>query len=128
QANDVTASSTRRFNPSPARPAVFLLQSDRGHRDEHPFPTRRSSDLGHTTTYQHDLLGRVFKETNSAGGYVTTGYDEAGNIKSLEDRKSTRLNSSHRTISYAVFCSKKKSPPTLSLCCPIRSGIRRSHT
>src|SRR5437867_10803530 len=26
----------------------------------------------------------------------------------LLDRKSTRLNSSHRTISYAVFCSKKK--------------------
>src|SRR5207248_10006019 len=26
-----------------------------------------------------------------------------------EDRKSTRLNSSHRTISYAVFCLKKKS-------------------
>src|SRR6266516_7756983 len=28
-------------------------------------------------------------------------------IKS-QDRKSTRLNSSHRTISYAVFCLKKK--------------------
>src|SRR5438094_4961271 len=27
------------------------------------------------------------------------------------DRKSTRLNSSHRTISYAVFCLKKKSQP-----------------
>src|SRR5207248_4707331 len=26
----------------------------------------------------------------------------------VEDRKSTRLNSSHRTISYAVFCLKKK--------------------
>src|SRR5207248_8879328 len=26
----------------------------------------------------------------------------------LPDRKSTRLNSSHRTISYAVFCLKKK--------------------
>src|SRR5438094_6486078 len=26
------------------------------------------------------------------------------------DRKSTRLNSSHRTISYAVFCLKKKRP------------------
>src|SRR5437867_5805380 len=25
-----------------------------------------------------------------------------------KDRKSTRLNSSHRTISYAVFCLKKK--------------------
>src|SRR5437867_7179895 len=27
------------------------------------------------------------------------------------DRKSTRLNSSHRTISYAVFCLKKKNRP-----------------
>src|SRR6266705_5370018 len=27
------------------------------------------------------------------------------------DRKSTRLNSSHRTISYAVFCLKKKKHP-----------------
>src|SRR5207248_7357692 len=31
--------------------------------------------------------------------------DSNGNIA---DRKSTRLNSSHRTISYAVFCLKKK--------------------
>src|SRR3712207_7622896 len=31
------------------------------------------------------------------------------------DRKSTRLNSSHANISYAVFClKKKKHPPTLS--------------
>src|SRR5437867_10209493 len=29
-------------------------------------------------------------------------------IRRIEDRKSTRLNSSHRTISYAVFCLKKK--------------------
>src|SRR5256885_11534594 len=30
------------------------------------------------------------------------------------DRKSTRLNSSHLVISYAVFCLKKKSHPPLS--------------
>src|SRR5258708_8818174 len=30
-----------------------------------------------------------------------------------EDRKSTRLNSSHQIISYAVFCLKKKTPSTL---------------
>src|SRR5437867_6231398 len=30
-----------------------------------------------------------------------------GGLK-IQDRKSTRLNSSHRTISYAVFCLKKK--------------------
>src|SRR5947207_13987834 len=29
-------------------------------------------------------------------------------VESLEDRKSTRLNSSHTVISYAVFCLKKK--------------------
>src|SRR3712207_7486943 len=28
----------------------------------------------------------------------------------VEDRKSTRLNSSHANISYAVFCLKKKNP------------------
>src|SRR3712207_8429007 len=30
------------------------------------------------------------------------------------DRKSTRLNSSHANISYAVFCLKKKNKPPLS--------------
>src|SRR5207248_10810172 len=33
--------------------------------------------------------------------YITPTFESA-------DRKSTRLNSSHRTISYAVFCLKKK--------------------
>src|SRR5207248_4034721 len=32
----------------------------------------------------------------------------ADEAKEAQDRKSTRLNSSHRTTSYAVFCSKKK--------------------
>src|SRR6266481_7411894 len=31
---------------------------------------------------------------------------------SRADRKSTRLNSSHSSISYAVFCLKKKKPPS----------------
>src|SRR3712207_8251380 len=35
-----------------------------------------------------------------------------------EDRKSTRLNSSHANISYAVFCLKKKS---------IEASMRRRH-
>src|SRR5258708_37256121 len=32
----------------------------------------------------------------------------------LEDRKSTRLNSSHQIISYAVFCLKKKKGPDVA--------------
>src|SRR2546430_13556793 len=35
--------------------------------------------------------------------------------KSYEDRKSTRLNSSHSQISYAVFCLKKKKNVPLSM-------------
>src|SRR5437879_12534736 len=63
------------------------------HQDLHSFPTRRSSDL---------LFG-------GGGGTITpsdaTLMKRRGGSK---DRKSTRLNSSHRCISYAVFCLKKK--------------------
>src|SRR3712207_7071140 len=34
--------------------------------------------------------------------------DDKKALEHLEDRKSTRLNSSHANISYAVFCLKKK--------------------
>src|SRR5207244_11818915 len=36
------------------------------------------------------------------------GLDVVVNLVPLTDRKSTRLNSSHQIISYAVFCLKKK--------------------
>src|SRR6266487_5710238 len=50
------------------------------------------------------------------GGLAAAGLDaEAGAVpgpellgRSRDDRKSTRLNSSHPSISYAVFCLKKK--------------------
>src|SRR2546430_10026938 len=41
--------------------------------------------------------------------------DREGNL--LEDRKSTRLNSSHSQISYAVFCLKKKKRSHCSIQC-----------
>src|SRR5438094_6459461 len=47
--------------------------------------------------------------------HKNTGSDSASDLdinrkRNRRDRKSTRLNSSHRTISYAVFCLKKKKP------------------
>src|SRR5690242_21612493 len=36
---------------------------------------------------------------------------EQRGVAGIEDRKSTRLNSSHMSISYAVFCLKKKTTP-----------------
>src|SRR2546430_9237328 len=52
----------------------------------------------------------------------------AGKAKGL-DRKSTRLNSSHSQISYAVFCLKKKKKTTVeSLSRPRRNGDKRRAT
>src|SRR2546430_8389456 len=42
------------------------------------------------------------------------------------DRKSTRLNSSHSQISYAVFCLKKKKKQEVTSCTPL--NIRRKFT
>src|SRR5258708_30461364 len=39
---------------------------------------------------------------------LQVGGDTVGVASTEEDRKSTRLNSSHQIISYAVFCLKKK--------------------
>src|SRR5437763_11931198 len=41
-------------------------------------------------------------------GYVFGFSDDPTKGQKAQDRKSTRLNSSHRCISYAVFCLKKK--------------------
>src|SRR5947207_3479277 len=43
-------------------------------------------------------------------GYEVFGADP--DPQAIEDRKSTRLNSSHTVISYAVFCLKKKKKKT----------------
>src|SRR2546430_4019422 len=49
-----------------------------------------------------------FCATGGAAAFADSGF--RGNWSELdeEDRKSTRLNSSHSQISYAVFCLKKK--------------------
>src|SRR6267154_3936895 len=58
------------------------------------FPTRRSSDLFLEPQRQcHAERAETARREGEVG---------------LQDRKSTRLNSSHPSISYAVFCLKKK--------------------
>src|SRR2546429_9786773 len=48
----------------------------------------------------------TLSNTSSGQGYYLIG--GLGNDAQCRDRKSTRLNSSHGYISYAVFCLKKK--------------------
>src|SRR5438874_7140864 len=65
----------------------------------HSFPTRRSSDLG--------LVCQPLRLARGSVICIYHGIVVLGKCK-LQDRKSTRLNSSHVEISYAVFCLKKK--------------------
>src|SRR5438477_5943710 len=60
------------------------------------FPTRRSSDLADS------------EDDDSGKKCCPIGAADFWPHKEREDRKSTRLNSSHMSISYAVFCLKKK--------------------
>src|SRR5947209_14200653 len=54
---------------------------------------------------------RHVSSTSAAEHGITQVYEKSGSsleVRVREDRKSTRLNSSHANISYAVFCLKKK--------------------
>src|SRR3712207_971734 len=50
----------------------------------------------------------VHAEADGLPGLVVDRYGDALALQANTDRKSTRLNSSHANISYAVFCLKKK--------------------
>ena len=58
----------------------------------------RRSLLRHNVGNRTELINQVAE-------YVSTEFET---IWHKQDRKSTRLNSSHKPISYAVFCLKKK--------------------
>src|SRR5690348_18505827 len=59
---------------------------------------------------QQRLLRELEKLAVEHGQGARLGVEDvqASSASSAEDRKSTRLNSSHPSISYAVFCLKKK--------------------
>src|SRR2546426_7326201 len=59
-------------------------------------------DVPVTALFRHPGTGALYIGTD-LGVFVSTD-----NGSSWRDRKSTRLNSSHLVISYAVFCLKKK--------------------
>src|SRR5690606_39661986 len=101
-----------------ARTRVF--QCDPHPRDLHSFPTRRSSDLESYWQKTQFIKPRDRDVVCHASAWdMNMGGDDGKSpdvrtkmcIKPGEedlDRKSTRLNSSHVKISYAVFCLKKK--------------------
>src|SRR5207248_10869208 len=93
------------------------------HPDAHGEKTRKSPtnqlDNGSGAAAQafDQILADKKQRLNGANGAVGSAHHQIIVLKIVfqsllddlvVDRKSTRLNSSHRTISYAVFCLKKK--------------------
>src|SRR3712207_7618096 len=78
----------------------------------------RSTLFPYTTLFRSELVeggaaravvAHAHVERIHPGQDVELGQDQAGEaVDAGGDRKSTRLNSSHANISYAVFCLKKK--------------------
>src|SRR5947199_7204121 len=67
----------------------------------------RSTLFPYTTLFRSKRI-EVFHRSNHHSWAVQDGELEMLGRIPMEDRKSTRLNSSHLGISYAVFCLKKK--------------------
>src|SRR5690625_6887368 len=90
--------------------SLSVLYCSGAHRDLHSFPTRRSSDL---PSPQVDFPEGQKPASGLLAETSLQDPDEAlaqarSEAHAATDRKSTRLNSSHVAISYAVFCLKKK--------------------
>src|SRR3712207_8290792 len=78
----------------------------------------RSTLFPYTTLFRSEALERRGNPNDPNREFLTLAQEELMRMASLtrrlldqsrpQDRKSTRLNSSHANISYAVFCLKKK--------------------
>src|SRR5947209_16010201 len=90
-------------------PYTTLFRSVRGNIEEAVLEVRGLLDRF------NELSMNYSEETAEEMGTVQERIDavDGWNLETtLEDRKSTRLNSSHANISYAVFCLKKKKANT----------------
>src|SRR3712207_7288222 len=66
---------------------------------------RLTNRLEASYSYRIGKMDNVYQRTNR---FKLDNYTVGQQEVQLKDRKSTRLNSSHANISYAVFCLKKK--------------------
>src|SRR3712207_7986655 len=75
----------------------------------------RSTLFPYTTLFRSELrgVGRQVGHHREVARMACQEGSRAAGAMGVQDRKSTRLNSSHANISYAVFCLKKKKTLTL---------------
>src|SRR5947208_11689346 len=68
----------------------------------------RSTLFPYTTLFRSDRAAGAGARAPVRSGDHVQRNGQHGEVEAVADRKSTRLNSSHQIISYAVFCLKKK--------------------
>src|SRR5690348_18025330 len=71
-----------------------------------PFFSYQGAPMCHMAAFKQHCSFGFWLAKDVTGGNDGDGMGQFGKLAS--DRKSTRLNSSHPSISYAVFCLKKK--------------------
>src|SRR5207248_8983765 len=85
---------------------IFFRQNRRMPRREEGFcRSRKGSGSGQRFRFSR---GRSYGYSSDSSYIAAVEAGQLIAVTSIVDRKSTRLNSSHRTISYSVFCLKKK--------------------
>src|SRR5207248_11448870 len=107
-------STTSFFCTDTSTPSIYTLSL----HDALPISQTFGFHLAELEVRQHSqVLTRARDEVRAGGQRSELTCDTLETLRvmarlqaafGVEDRKSTRLNSSHRTISYAVFCLKKK--------------------
>src|SRR5205809_1366071 len=107
-------------------PEQLLKEIDETRARGHPVKNLRISDRAHVVMPYHKVLDGLEEKLKGGLGAGTTlrgigptFEDKVGRF-GIRDRKSTRLNSSHGYISYAVFCLKKKKAEAQNLSSPGR--------
>src|SRR5207244_11569821 len=106
--------------PTASHPLYFVFGSRRSPRPPH-FPSRRSSDLalraygkeftastGANVEFDFSPWETLMPKVQADLASGQPQFDLFMNDIEFQDRKSTRLNSSHQIISYAGFCFKKR--------------------
>src|SRR5437879_8854361 len=91
----------------PSSPSSTLFPYTTLFRSVHPGnEAARARRVGHPQDRLREPAGVLAAEQELEG--LAGGKKRTAGDRGRTDRKSTRLNSSHRCISYAVFCLKKK--------------------
>src|SRR2546428_3756724 len=76
----------------------------------------RSTLFPYTTLFRSAIVSPAMRPSKVVNSFLpVSGSAYGASVPLTRDRKSTRLNSSHDQISYAVFCLKKKTHQSWAL-------------